>query len=72
MNQSTLSILAVLSLAACASDSATKPTEEMGDLKVLQQHCDANAAVDGVQVMVTGPGVFVISWKNKLVCGTPT
>lgn len=67
-----VAITSLSTLSGCASvPEAPAPELEEGKLAIVHHKCD-EFGIAALQVVVTGPGVYTISWSNKDVCGYPT
>ena len=60
--------IALVALAAAALPVALNAQEQ--GIHVLDHACDKDGAVTALQILATGPGVVVLRWDNKAVCGT--
>ena len=77
MHRPAFATLMLALLSACASPPAEPvpaPADEpsRATLEVIGHHCDGGQGIDGLAVHVDKPGVAVIRWSNKNVCGDPS
>jgi hypothetical protein len=73
MHRPVLATLMLALLVACATESAP-PVEDPAQratMQVIGHHCDGGRGIDALAVHVDKPGVAVIRWTNKNVCGDP-
>jgi hypothetical protein len=74
MHRSVLAIVMPAALlVACAAEPlplAEDPAQR-ATMQVIGHHCDGGRGIDALAVHVDKPGVAVIRWKNKNVCGGP-
>lgn len=72
MHRSALATLMLAALSACASAPPSAPDEDPhATLDVIGHHCDGGQGIDAIAIHVDKPGVAVLRWSNKNVCGDP-
>jgi hypothetical protein len=62
--------ICLIALAGAAVPLALRA--QQAGIEVLDHVCDKSGAVTVLKLLVAGPGVVVLQWDNKTVCGTPT
>ncbi len=73
MHRSVLANLMLALLAACATEPAPVADDpaQRATMEVIGHHFDGGQGIDALAVHVDKPGVAVIRWTNKSVCGAP-
>lgn len=59
--------ICLIALAGAALPVALKA--QQAGIEVLDHACDKAGAVTALKLVAAGPGVVVVQWDNKVVCG---